>query len=58
MYLIYSALREPSEPHGNHPDSNPEILLRYQAYLNACSKHSTCIAEIQKYFPGWQPKFR
>jgi len=58
MYLIYSALREHSEPHGNHPDSNPEILLRYQAYLNACSKHSTYIAEIQKYFPGWQPKFR
>ena len=58
MHLAYSALRESSEPNGNHPETNPEMLLRYQAYLNACSKHSTYIAEIQKYFPGWQPKFR
>ena len=58
MYLAYSALREPAEPNGNHPETNPELLLRYQAYLNACSKHSHHIAEIQKYFPNWQPKFR
>ncbi len=58
MYLAYSALRPCAEPDGNQPETNPELLLRYQAYLNACSKYSTYIAEIQKYFPGWQPKFR
>lgn len=58
MYLAYSALRPCAGPEGNHPETNPELLLRYQAYLNACSKYSAYIAEIQKYFPGWQPKFR
>ncbi|HEY9000906.1 MAG TPA: hypothetical protein VIM89_06115 [Mucilaginibacter sp.] len=58
MYLAYSALRTPSDQSGNHPETNPELLLRYQAYLNACNRYSTHIAEIQKYFPGWLPKFR
>jgi hypothetical protein len=58
MYLAYSALRLPAEPNGNHPDQETEILLRYRAYLNVCSKYSHYIAEIQKYFPGWVPHFK
>ena len=58
MYLAYSALRPCAKLNGSHPETNPELLLRYQVYLNACSKYRTHIAEIQKYFPGWQPKFR
>ena len=53
MYLAYSAFRTTAEPNGNHPETKPELLSRYQAYLNACSKYSTHIAEIQKYFPNW-----
>jgi hypothetical protein len=55
---MYSALRTPSEPNGNHPETNPELLLRYQAYLNTCSKYSSDIPEIQEYFPNWHPRFR
>ena len=58
MHLAYSALRPDACPDGNQPETNSELLLRYQAYLNACSKYSNHIAEIQKYFPNWQPKFR
>jgi hypothetical protein len=59
MYLAYSALNQQAETNGNHPAQiNNEILLRYQAYLTACSKYSSHIAEIQKYFPGWIPRFR
>ena len=59
MYLAYSALNQQAEANGNYPAQiNNELLLRYQAYLDTCSKYSACIAEIQKYFPGWVPKFR
>jgi hypothetical protein len=59
MHLAYSALNQQSEANGNHPAQiNNELLLRYQAYLNTCSKYSSHIMAIQKYFPGWVPKFR
>lgn len=60
MYLAYSALQTA----GNNNDdqtlnSKPtEQLLRYQAYKQTCTKYSHYIAEIQRYFPGWMPKFQ
>lgn len=35
-----------------------EAQLRYLAYQRVCSKYSDEIASIQKYIPGWMPKFR
>jgi len=63
MHLAYSAITtiavnqylpdsEQSENLGN------EIMLRYQAYQTACEKYSREISAIQKYIPGWLPKFR
>jgi hypothetical protein len=56
MYLAYSALQSQAETPAAHSSSaNHELQLRYQAYQTACSKYSSYIAEIQKYFPGWRP---
>jgi hypothetical protein len=60
MYLAYSALQTAGN---NNDDQTPtltpnEQLLRYKAYQQTCTKYSHYIAEIQKYFPGWMPKFR
>ncbi len=56
MYLAYSALSSADDR--NQPRqtiAENELQLRYQAYQNACSKYSSHIAEIQKYFPNWRP---
>jgi hypothetical protein len=62
MYLAYSAIdiKCQSQPQagGQHDQTNNEIVLRYQAYQNVCDKYSNEIADIQKYLPGWMPKFR
>jgi hypothetical protein len=44
---------------GNEPDKqiSSEAQLRYLAYQAVCSKYSDEIASIQKYIPGWMPKF-
>ena len=58
MHLIYSALR-PLQQNAMQTTENPtELALRYRAYLSACDKHRNTIADIQKYLPGWMPKFR
>jgi hypothetical protein len=56
MYLAYSALNQQAETTNQHPYvPDTELQLRYQAYQNACSKYSSHIAEIRKYFPNWRP---
>ena len=55
MHLIYSALRDQTET-PNQPET--ELTLRHNAYLDACKKHKDTIAEIQKHFPNWTPRFR
>jgi hypothetical protein len=55
MHLIYSALRDQTK-NPNQPKT--ELTLRYYAYLEACKKHKDTIAEIQKHFPSWTPRFR
>jgi hypothetical protein len=62
MYLAYSAIDKklPAQPQAGeqHEQNNSEIVLRYLAYQNVCDKYSNEIADIQKYLPGWMPKFR
>ncbi|MDB5131736.1 MAG: hypothetical protein JWR02_1485 [Mucilaginibacter sp.] len=61
MYLAYSAINASStqpQTGEQHEQINSEIALRYQAYQNVCNKYSHEIAAIQKYLPGWMPKFR
>ena len=63
MHLAYSAIstlttnQYPSTGLSQQQPKN-EMLLRYQAYQTACNKYSHEIAAIQKYMPGWMPKFR
>lgn len=54
MHLIYSALHDQTKT--DHQQN--ELLLRHRAYLDACDKHRDLIAEIQKHFPNWTPRFR
>lgn len=56
MYIAYSALRPQITGHAE--TKNIELQIRYRAYLDACSKHRRYISEIQKYIPGWTPRFR
>jgi hypothetical protein len=60
MHLAYSALHATDDP--KHEPGNPkhatEIQLRYYAYLETCTKYRNHITEVQKYLPGWMPKFR
>jgi len=60
MHVAYSALRGTNDPPRQPADPNdvPEMTLRYRAYLETCNKYRTHIDEIQKYLPGWAPKFR
>lgn len=62
MYLAYSAINTNPLPQpeagDQHEQTSNEITLRYQAYQNVCDKYSNEIADIQKYLPGWMPKFR
>ena len=60
MHLAYSALRstDDSKPEPGNPNHATEIQLRYRAYLETCNKYRSHINEIQKYLPGWMPKFQ
>ncbi len=61
MHLAYSALNvNPISPASVtlQPDEQNELQLRYLAYQNTCDKYCNEIAAIQKYLPGWTPKFR
>jgi len=62
MYLIYSAInttitnqRQPGDTSERQPAH--ELMLRYQAYQTTCDKFSREITAIQKYMPGWTPRF-
>ena len=62
MNIAYSALAQ--EQNFYQPEKSTvqrtdnEVKIRYMAYLQACNKLNTEIAAIQKYFPGWMPKFQ
>ncbi|MGZ3871547.1 MAG: hypothetical protein ACXVJD_01445 [Mucilaginibacter sp.] len=60
MHLAYSAISPISamQPQITTTEPAGERQLRYQAYQTACNKYSREIAAIQKYIPGWVPKFR
>jgi hypothetical protein len=62
MYLAYSAIDTKCQSQPQVSDSidqtTNEIILRYQAYQNVCDQYSNEIVAIQKYLPGWMPKFR
>jgi hypothetical protein len=62
MYVAYSAIRasdtnELSAMNEQAPMTY-EIMLRYEAYQTVCNKLSREIEAIQKYNPGWMPKFQ
>jgi hypothetical protein len=59
MYIAYSALNQHNnqlQNQSNQPQT--ELQQRYEAYQITCNKYSREIAAIQKYMPGWMPKFR
>lgn len=63
MHIAYSAVNAIITNHesqtGEHNNqTNSELILRYQAYTATCSKYTKEIADIQKYLPGWMPKFQ
>jgi len=63
MHLVFSALDTPDREIHHSPSVQPVeydnvAVLRYQAYEAACNKYSQEIKAIQKYIPGWLPKFR
>ena len=63
MHIAYSAINIPNNGHhlaqgANQYQNKNEQVLRYQAYQTACDKYSSEIVAIQKYIPGWLPKFR
>jgi len=58
MHIAYSALNNNHQQQNQTSQPENELQLRYRAYQTACSKYSSEIAAIQKYLPGWMPKFR
>ena len=56
MYLVYSAINNINTK-SHEITEGPIIKMRYRAYQQACKKHKKEIAQIQKYIPGWYPKF-
>ena len=61
MHLAYSAIGTTNNPQQNgmqQYEHENETLLRYNAYQLTCEKYRREIAAIQKYIPGWEPKFR
>jgi hypothetical protein len=63
MYIAYSAMFPapvgPAQTKTNQTEIfDDELSLRYQAYHSVCSKYHREIVAIQKYLPGWQPKFQ
>ena len=60
MYLVHSALTTTAKTQTNaaqQHQTDHELTIRYQAYQTTCDKFSREIAAIQKYIPGWIPKF-
>ena len=57
MHIAYSALSQLPAATKNKTPLSKELTLRYNAYRRTCNKYSHEIAAIQKYLPGWQPKF-
>jgi len=60
MHLAYSAINQTNNhlQSSQQPQISNERLLRYQAYQQTCEKYRHEIAAIQKYLPGWLPKFQ
>ena len=62
MHIVYSAINTnltSRHLHDNgHAQTQNEIAVRYKAYQDTCDKYRHEIAAIQKYIPGWIPKFR
>jgi hypothetical protein len=62
MHLAYSAISttntNPQQNNMQQHEPENETLLRYKAYQVTCDKFSHEIVAIQKYLPGWVPKFR
>ena len=61
MHLAYSAINITNNNQQNSTQQHngeTEQLLRYRAYQYTCEKYRNEIVAIQKYLPGWMPKFR
>ncbi|TWI94047.1 hypothetical protein JN11_04864 [Mucilaginibacter frigoritolerans] len=58
MYIAYSALNQHNPPQNSNNQPQTELQQRYEAYQTVCDKYRHEIAAIQKYLPGWTPKFR
>jgi hypothetical protein len=56
MYIAYSALRTTTK-NGKSQLKNQQLQQRLESYHATCQKYSKEIAAIQKYLPGWMPKF-
>ncbi|HEY2583045.1 MAG TPA: hypothetical protein VGI43_14625 [Mucilaginibacter sp.] len=58
-YLSVDTIDSNLIPLTDEPDKRiiSETQLRYLAYQTVCNKYSDEIASIQKYIPGWMPKF-
>ncbi|MDP9048521.1 MAG: hypothetical protein M3N14_10310, partial [Bacteroidota bacterium] len=61
MYLAYSAINSGLTTHQHtNEQQEPNVndwILRYNAYQVVCGKYADEIIAIQKYFPGWMPRF-
>ncbi len=60
MHIAYSHIDEIKNnfQSNNKLQKNTELAVRYEAFQAACNKYSDEIIAIQKYIPGWMPKFR
>jgi len=59
MHLAYSALDiSENKQQGKQEQPGNDRVLRFRAYQTTCNKFSSEIAEIQKFIPGWMPKFK
>ncbi|WP_158557180.1 hypothetical protein [Mucilaginibacter conchicola] len=57
MHIAYSALR--TRTINNQTQfADKQLQQRYEGYQTACNKYRHEIAAIQKYLPGWTPRFR
>ncbi len=61
MHLAYSSINSnfttELQPGEHQQPMDNERVIRYRAYQIACSKYADEIIAIQKYFPGWLPRF-
>lgn len=56
MHIAYSALRTRTIKNQTQL-ADKEMRQRYEGYQSACEKYRQEIAAIQKYLPGWTPRF-